>query len=67
MTCEKCACTDITVRFHKYASNCAVVRSGHNKKSKEHLHYTCTMCGYDWTGPLIKSLRSKFLRRIGLK
>ena len=54
MMCVKCGNqSEIMMRWHEAAAhpwskNCGWSRL---QERKEHLHYTCGRCGYEWTGP----------------
>lgn len=50
--CKKCGGKDVHLAFHRGDhKDCSY--NAHNKSSKEHLHYFCRLCGYDWTGPTL--------------
>ena len=49
MRCKKCAGKNIFVSWHRGVHDCGY--SEKNKIDKEHLHYNCGNCHYDWCGP----------------
>lgn len=49
--CEKCGnTTNIHTRYDKSDYDCTW--SCRAKEEKEHLHYYCRNCSYDWIGPV---------------
>ena len=46
LRCIKCGSTSQNVRYHNGQVNCPY--DNFNQSSKEHLHYYCLTCGYDW-------------------
>lgn len=49
ITCPKCSGAIVTKRYHRTHRQCGY--GAHGESRNEHLHYTCTACNYDWTGP----------------
>lgn len=47
MICLKCGGEVIRIAYHAHSHECAW--GSHAKEGKEHLHYTCSICGWDWT------------------
>ena len=60
--CEKCGSDDVLVRWHrasKYRTECERYRSVLDpgpKSHKEHLHFHCRRCQYEWIGPILKQV-----------
>lgn len=53
LKCEKCGnTTNIHTRYDKSDYDCTW--SCRAKEKKEHLHYYCRNCFYDWIGPVKK-------------
>jgi hypothetical protein len=52
--CIKCGSNNIITVYHESSRKCGY--NSFNKKSKEHLHYTCKNCNYDWTGSTLEQL-----------
>jgi hypothetical protein len=53
MSCPKCGSNDKGIAWHEskwgYAHGC---RYGDvERPDREHLHYYCRLCRFDWTGP----------------
>jgi ribosomal protein S27AE len=50
-TCDKCGTLVATLQYHKGRYDCVWRSRLDQGTDLEHLHYTCRLCGYTWTGP----------------
>lgn len=75
LSCVKCGSTDILVEWHRKSTfefpneiagdTCGEHRSildEYPREPKEHLHYHCRGCQYEWTGPTLDSKKQKGAR-----
>lgn len=53
MMCPKCSNGDVSKTYHIHDFGAKGCSYNHfNRTDKEHLHYSCRECGYDWIGPV---------------
>jgi len=56
-TCKKCGSDKILVRFHWRRLDC-VAGKFNAWADLEHLHYQCSVCGFEWTGEPLEKEKS---------
>jgi hypothetical protein len=52
MTCVKCGSSDNHISYRMSDHDC--VHGSRGKTDKEHLHYFCRRCQYDWCGTTLE-------------
>ena len=51
LKCVKCDGQDIHMAWHKEEWDCLYRSRPAENRRREHLHYHCRNCYYEWTGP----------------